>query len=404
MLYSKKNHLIKGLIVSAGFGTVLMLIMLFFLGRHIILRPYKSLIETQQAIALAVEGISRIDTEGRYISLNAAYANAAGYQPEELQQQPWSATVYPEDLPELQNAYQEMLDTGKVTAEVRGIKKDGSIFYKQVTMVSQYHDDIFVGHHCFMKDISEKKQVEIEREKLIDQLVDSNEWLEQFAFACSHDLQEPLRMVRVFSGKLQEVLQGVEITDEKVHHYLKYVLDGSIRAQTLISDILTYSRIDRDLEQLQSIDVKALLAMLVDEFEVMLEGREIQLTFVDLPVIVGNTTQFYQLFHNLLSNALKYQKTGATPCVEIGAEDQGNYCQFYVRDNGIGIDTRYIEKVFDVFKRLHTQSEYSGSGVGLAICKKMVMRHGGLIWADSTVGIGSTFYFTILKSTTKENE
>jgi PAS domain S-box-containing protein len=399
----QRNNLITSLVYTSFFGVMLMLLLLFFIGRRIILRPYESLVETQQAIASAVEGISRIDAEGRYISLNAAYANAAGYEPKELEKAPWTTTVHPDDLSKLEDAYQTMLKQGKVVAEARGIKKDGSVFYKQVTMISQYHEDKFVGHHCFMKDISEKKQIDIEREQLIDRLVESNEWLEQFAFACSHDLQEPLRMVRVFSSKLEDVFRDNDIVDEKAYHYLQYVIDGAARSQDLISSILDYSRIDRDVERLQSVNLNELLAVLIDDLQQTPEGEAVVFDIADLPTLTANKTQLYQLFQNLLGNALKYQADGATARVEIGVEDQGKFWQIYVRDNGIGIQEKYAHKIFDVFKRLHTQTEYSGSGLGLAICKKIVERHGGLIWVESEEGKGSTFSFTILKSVGSED-
>lgn len=403
LVIAQKRNLIFGYIISVVTAGALAFFALYFLGRKIIVAPYLKLALTQEAISKAVEGIAKIDPNGRYVTLNQAYAGAIGYEPYELISKNWEVTVHPEDLPMLGEAYQKMLKDGKVTAEARGVKKDGSVIYKQVTMISQYNDKgIFIGHHCFMKDISARKLAELEREKLVGRLLDSNDELERFAFVCSHDLQEPLRMITSFSEKLQLHIGDGLKHDEKGQKYFNFITDGATRAQGLISDILTYSSLDRDAQQLQPTSMNLIVDQVQATLISSLEQGKCIITSDDLPVITGNITQFFQLFQNLINNSLKYQSEESIAEVHISAEDTGTHWTFSIRDNGIGIDSRHLSKIFDVFQRLHRRTEYAGTGVGLSICKKIVERHGGNIWVESKKGHGSTFYFTILKSNTEE--
>lgn len=399
----QKNSLIIGYIVSVILAGIMSFALLFFLGRKTIVAPYAKLAETQEAISKAVEGIALINPKGEYITINKAYAGAIGYVPEELIGKNWAITVNPDDLPMLFQAYETMLEEGQVTAEARGVKKDGSSLYKQVTMVSQYDDNgIFIGHHCFMKDISERKLAEKEREKLMGRLVDSNEELARFAYVCSHDLQEPLRMIRSFSERLQDHIGDDLKDDPKGQKYFNFITDGAVRAQDLISDILAYSSLDRESKMLENVSVNDIAENIQNAFKSNIENNKGEITFDNLPTLCGNKTQLFQLFQNLVNNGLKYQSQGAHPKVHISAEDIGEAWKFSVRDNGIGIDERHIHKIFDVFQRLHRRTEYAGTGIGLAICKKIVNRHGGKIWVESVQGQGSTFYFTLLKSEKKE--
>ena len=236
-----------------------------------------------------------------------------------------------------------------------------------------------------------------ERENLIERLVASNEELERFAYVCSHDLQEPLRMIRSFSKRLEEHLEDKLVSDELGQKYFRFVIDGAERAQALISDVLTYSSLKSDTLSFEEVDTAELVEQLSRSARESSEDREIRISSEGLPIIAGNKTQIYQLFQNLINNALKYQQSGSLPIVQIGAIEHGEIYQFYIKDNGIGIEPRHQRKIFDVFKRLHRRDEYPGTGVGLSICKKIVERHGGKIWVESEKGKGSTFYFELMK-------
>ena len=682
-----KQELWVRLSVGAFISALVMCFGLFFLGRKSILQPYIKLATLQNAVSKAVEGISFIDPSGCYVSLNQAYAAPAGYLPEELEGKPWSVTVHPDDMPMLNEAYQQMLDEGSVVAEARGVRKDGSTFYKQVTMITQYNGDgEMIGHHCFLKDITERKEEEagreeliqalartndnlidsqekilsgdkklrtvlnfqsvvfdnvpdmlfvkdtefrivqaneaflnvypenmrssvigstclegykedereeflffdriafdkgfseteesilfpdgkyrtlltkkvrfkdeqgevfilgvasditeikqaqqellkseqryevavkgssvglwdfdvltgelywsdrfkqivgvadsdftgtleefagrlhpedegrvlsqfnlhlsnkapynveyrfrkedgsyvwlhaegqalwneegqpirvagsveditkrksseIEREKLIDKLAESNEGLEHFAFVCSHDLQEPLRIIRSFSERLQKHMGDSLDGDDKAQLYFKFIVDGAARAQVLIADILTYSRVDNDTQPLEEVSPETLVEAVKQHLQVGFEDDKRQVIYSDLPLVVGNKTQIYQLLQNLINNGLKYQPADRDPSVYVSAVDGGQgYWQFTVKDNGIGIEPRYQKQIFDVFKRLHGQGEYSGTGVGLAICKKVVERHGGRLWVESEKEQGASFHFTLPKKAPVEIE
>jgi PAS domain S-box-containing protein len=395
---SQRHQFIFKFLLTSLVAAILAFTLLMFYGRRMIVTPYLELAVTKDAIAQAVEGISRVDTEGRYTHVNKAYANTAGYEPNELVGKNWSLTVDPDDLDMLNEAYRDMLETGSVTAEARGISKSGKQFHKQVTMISQ-HDSHgkFIGHHCFMKDISNRKHSELQREKLIEKLSESNEELERFAYVCSHDLQEPLRMIRSFSEKLDIHLKDTLKDDVKGKKYLNFVTDGAQRSQDLIRDILSYSSINSDTTNLEIVDLNKLLQAINKTLCSVNEMDAKSLTWGDLPRVVGNKTQLYQLFQNLVNNGLKYQNPESTARVNISVADHGPEWKFSIQDNGIGMAEKHLGKIFDIFQRLHRRSEYAGTGIGLSICKKIVERHGGKIWVDSQVGEGSIFSLTLPK-------
>ncbi len=238
----------------------------------------------------------------------------------------------------------------------------------------------------------------LEKNKLINKLSDSNEELERFAFVCSHDLQEPLRMIRSFSEKLQIHMGEYFNNDEKGKKYFHFITNGAEQAQDLIQDILTYSSIDNDTHPMEEVHPQELIDVIKNNLHLSLKERGGRITYDELPMLYGNKTQFFQLFQNLINNGIKYQELDSTPHVHVSIKDSGEYWQFAVKDNGIGIEKHHLTKIFDVFQRLNRKSQYPGTGIGLSICKKVVQRHGGKIWVESKKNIGSTFYFTILKS------
>jgi len=258
-----------------------------------------------------------------------------------------------------------------------------------------------IQYASVQRDITDRKQAHKERESLIDKLTDSNEELARFAFVCSHDLQEPLRMIRSFSEKLQTHIGDDLVNDEKGRKYFHFITDGATRAQELIEDILTYSSIDSDTQKLDSIDGNQLVSSIKDAMQVSLDNSGGVITSEVMPELHGNRTQLFQLFQNLLNNAIKYQRHDTSPHVHISVTDAGEHWQFAINDNGIGMEQRHLRKIFDVFQRLHRKNQYAGTGVGLSICKKVVKRHGGKLWVESEHGVGSTFYFTLLKPVTE---
>lgn len=283
--------------------------------------------------------------------------------------------------------------------ELLNYTKDNKEYWVELNIAPLKNDaGEIIQFASVQRDVTERKLAQVEREKLISELTDSNEELERFAYVCSHDLQEPLRMIGSFSEKLQLHIAGDLDHDEKGKKYFRFITDGAARAQSLIADILTYSSISNDTHSLQRINGLDLIDSIKGVMrEALLEGG-VQITHDELPELQGNKTQLYQLFQNLINNAIKYQHPDTRPHVHIGVVDAGKIWQFSVKDNGIGMEERHLDKIFDVFQRLHRKSQFAGTGIGLSICKKVVSRHGGTLWVESELGIGSTFHFTLLKS------
>ncbi len=220
-----------------------------------------------------------------------------------------------------------------------------------------------------------------------------NDDLKQFAYSASHDLREPLRMVSLYSQFLGRVLQNKLADEEKL--YLEYVLKGATRMEALIRDLLSYSQSDATPEvSVLCTDAKESLRQAIANLSTVVEETKARITYGDLPRVKIAEVHLVQVFQNLLGNALKYRRA-ETPEVHVEAVQDGAYCVFSIADNGIGIEAQYREQIFGIFKRLHTQDEYSGTGIGLAICQRIIRRAGGRIWVDSEPGRGSTFYFTL---------
>lgn len=230
----------------------------------------------------------------------------------------------------------------------------------------------------------EERQEELQR---------SNRELEQFAYVASHDLQEPLRMVSSYTQLLERRYKGK--LDEKADMYIQFAVDGANRMQQLIQDLLVYSRVGTKGLPFQAVDTAQIVAEALQDLEVAMaeSGAEVQLGA--LPTVWGDPSQIRQVFQNLLGNALKFRREGVRLRLEVEAQREDGVWQFRVSDNGIGIEAPYFDRIFLIFQRLHTKEAYPGNGIGLAVVKKIIERHGGKLWLESTPGEGSTFFFTL---------
>jgi light-regulated signal transduction histidine kinase (bacteriophytochrome) len=211
----------------------------------------------------------------------------------------------------------------------------------------------------------------------------------------SHDLQEPLRMVSSFMNLLSRRLE--DQLDDTAKQYMHYAVDGADRMKSLIHDLLEYSRVGTNKENFVKTDPAEVINYVIRVLDEEIQKTGAQISIGPMPLIMANKTLFSQLLVNLVSNALKYNGN-KVPQIELGCTENAHEYKFYVKDNGEGIDQKFFDKIFIIFQRLHNKGEYSGTGIGLAICKKIVEAHKGRIWVESEKGIGSTFYFTIPKS------
>lgn len=330
-----------------------------------------------------------------------------GYSTEEASRDNdfWRKHVHPEDLERVVEKRRKLLEETNDQFwedEYRFEKRDGSFaFVYDRGYVIRNKEGKAVRMIGSTQDITALKQSEQQLqelnqvlEKRAAELMTSNRELERFAYVASHDLQEPLRMVSSFLQLLDR--QYSVGLDEKAREYINFAVGGAERMKRLILDLLSYSRVGTVNEPFQLVDMNGLVKNVVQIFESRFEKEQITLRIDHLPTIQGNASQLQQLIQNLIGNALKY-KSDNPPVVEIGCTEEANRFVFYVKDNGIGINPRYFEKIFVVFQRLHPIDNYSGTGIGLAICKKIIERHHGEIWVSSEEGKGSTFYFSLPK-------
>ena len=241
-----------------------------------------------------------------------------------------------------------------------------------------------------LKSNSELQKAKDLLTKINLELNQSNRELEQFAYVASHDLQEPLRMISAFAGLLERKI--AHSLDKEGREYFFYLTDGAKRMQTLINDLLQFSRISTQARPYAKTDLNEVLTQTISDLQIQIEETHAKITHDPLPVILCDVIQYGRLFQNLIVNAIKYCKN--EPRIHITAVQEEHNWLISIRDNGIGIPSQFTGKIFGLFQRLHQRNEYSGTGIGLAICKKIIDRHGGRIWVESEKDRGSTFFFT----------
>ncbi|HIH04166.1 MAG TPA: PAS domain S-box protein [Methanoregulaceae archaeon] len=244
-----------------------------------------------------------------------------------------------------------------------------------------------------LRDITEQKRAEEALLRFTEDLRQSNEDLERFAYVSSHDLQEPLRSIVSFSQLLERRYKGR--LDDDADDYIQFIVEGGNRMQDLIQDLLAYSRANTKRQELRPTDAEKVLAAVERDLAVQLREAGAVITHDPVPVVMADPLQLEQVFANLVSNAIKFRKPGEPLRVHVGARGMDGAWEFSVSDNGIGMETEYLERIFVIFQRLHTKDAYPGTGIGLAIAKRIVERHGGRIRVESTPGEGSTFFFTL---------
>ncbi|MFB3812928.1 MAG: ATP-binding protein [Terriglobales bacterium] len=242
------------------------------------------------------------------------------------------------------------------------------------------------------REIEERKRAEEALKANSAELARSNADLQQFAYVASHDLQEPLRTLSSFSQLLKRRYHGR--LDSEADEFITFIVEGATRMQTLINDLLAFSRVGTRGSPFTPVNCAEILASVEENLELAIADNEAVITHDLLPIVSADATQLTQVFQNLLSNAIKFRRA-EPPRIHVSAARRDGAWRFSVRDNGIGIAPQYYDRIFVIFQRLHGREAYPGTGIGLAICKKIVERHGGCIWVESEPGQGSTFHFTI---------
>lgn len=403
--------LIGGLIFTTLLTfSVLLLVRRREVVEHLVLERTDELRDTasrlQTVMNTVVDGVITLDEQGVVHSVNLSAENIFGFAARQIINQPVQMLIPELKGKALEDLFLLLAEQDRETdagtgCEVNGLHRDGVLFAMELGVNDMWSDGVRMFVFT-VRDISSRKKVESEKARLIEQLTLSNEELARFAFICSHDLQEPLRMIRSFSEKLQSHMGRRLDKDEKGKKYFRFITEGAARAQDLIAGILEYSSIETNTRPNETIDLEELALSIKANLHESLTERDAKITFGPLPTIVGNRTQIHQLFQNLIVNGLKYQAPGSKPEVHVEGSDLGDQWHLSIQDNGIGINQRHFSKIFEVFQRLNRKSQYAGTGIGLSICKKVVERHGGRIWVTSEPDVGSTFNFLIQKPTSLE--
>jgi PAS domain S-box-containing protein len=348
----------------------------------------------------AGDGIFGMNSRGNHILVNRAALKMLGYTSEDLMDRHshsiWHHTradgaPYPESECKIYKTARDGISR-HVDDEVFWTREGSPVPVEYIT-TPIYEATGIVGTVVTFRDIRERKRAEEERERLVAELERSNRELEQFAYAASHDLQEPLRMVSSYVQLLARKYKGQ--LDDQADKYIAFSVDGANRMQKLIEGLLTFSRITSRGGRFGPVDANAVFAGAVANLATAISESRATVTKEDLPVVFGDEIQLMQLLQNLIGNAIKFRKPGILPLVQVSAAKKGEDWIFSVRDNGIGIEPRFHDRIFQIFQRLHSREDYPGTGIGLALCRRIVERHHGRIWIDSVPGQGTAFFFAI---------
>lgn len=341
------------------------------------------------AIESAPVGIAILDPD-RYIYLNPAHARMFGYKnPQELVGQSWHTLYGPDQITQIeQEALPQLQQEGQWQGETVAKHRDGHLFAEEIVLTLTSGGDLI----CICQEITERKENEMLQANMVEALARSNKDLEQFAYVASHDLREPLRKVKSFSELLVDGYR--DQLDATALKYIDFMTNGVGRMEALIQDLLAYSRLQRDNQSAVAVDLEATVQTVLGDLQIAIEEQQATVTTAGLPTVTANPTAMQQLFLNLIGNAVKFRGE-EPPTIHITAQKQPQEWLLSVQDNGIGIASEYKERIFVIFQRLHSRENYTGTGIGLALCRKIVENRGGRIWVDSEVGQGSTFYFTL---------
>ena len=354
-------------------------------------------------VELAPDGIMTMNVAGFITSINDAFLDLTGFSEKEIVGKHFTklGTIKIRDIPQYTRLFYDLL-RGKITdpyefewATKSGDIKWGEAHYKLIEYSNKREILLMV------RDVTDRKKKDELIKKSMEDLERSNRELDDYTYAVSHDLKAPLRTITSFSGFILEDYS--DKLDDSSKEYLNRIIGASKRMSELIEELLILSRVGRKYTEIETIDLNKLVDAITLDLSAILEEKNGKIIKNELPSMTTQKVWIRQLFTNIISNGLKFNES-ETPTVWIDYEDKSEYNQFSIRDNGIGIEEKYYEKLFKIFQRLHTQDEYPGTGAGLSICKKIIEFWGGEIWVESKLGQGSTFFFTIPKNIEVEIE
>lgn len=350
----------------------------------------------RELLEAAPDGILIVDQDGRIVLVNQHSEELFGYRRGELLNLPIEVLIPAEARERHRVHRQSYLAEPRVrpmgmNMELMAQRKDASLFPAEISLSpAQVRGRMLII--AIVRDISERRRAQQQLARQAQELARSNAELEQFAYIASHDLQEPLRMVSSYVQLLARRYRGK--LDANADEFIGFAVDGVKRMQALIEDLLAYSRLTRKGPSPEETDVNAVVCDACFNLQLALRESAAKVSYDDLPTVRCDRTQFIQLFQNLIANAVKF-RSQASPQIDISAQREGDCWRFIVRDNGIGIEPQYLERIFVIFQRLHSREAYPGTGMGLAICKRIVERHGGRIGVESQPGAGAAFWFTL---------
>jgi len=338
----------------------------------------------------ANEGIVTADAQGTVRYWNPGAARMFGRSADEIVGHPLTLLL-PE--PHRTNYIQQGADNlvGK-TVELTGLRKDGTTFSADMSL-SRWENTQGRFYTAILRDVTDRKNAERELEAKAEELSRSNQELEQFAYVASHDLQEPLRMVSNYTQLLARRYK--DKLDQDANEFIDFAVDGAKRMQALIHDLLQYARVGTRGREMKPTPAAKVITEALTNLAGAIDEAKAQVDVSPMPTVNCDSGQLTLVFQNLIGNAIKFRRAEGTPTVRVTAEQADDVWVFAVRDNGIGIDPKYFDRIFQMFQRLHTRTEYPGTGIGLALCKKIIERHGGRIRVESTPGQGTTFSFTM---------
>lgn len=340
-----------------------------------------------------MHGSVRVDT-GELYECNETLLKELGYKREEIVGHSIFNIYDDSIMDKVKKAFAGFVQTGVVRdAELRLKRKDGSSFDVglNVNAIKDEQGKILYSTSTW-RDITHKKETEKKLKELVSKLEESNKDLEQFAYVASHDLQEPLRMVASYTELLSR--RYADKLDEDGRDFINFAVDGSRRMKKLIDDLLEYSRVSTRAQEFKVVNVEKLIEEILLMLKPEIDEKKAAVVIEDMPELKAAELHLSRVFSNLISNALKFNNSNDVR-VDISVSEDKDYYKFSVKDNGIGIDSKYHDRIFQIFQRLNSKAEYSGTGIGLAVCKKIVEKHKGKIWVESELNKGTTFHFTI---------